>query len=112
MLTALEKDVTALREEFAASVADPEFLRALKNRHDVYITYDHRQKSREEEATAIKEAGVTALWLGPFWGKKTFWQQAKWLVNRWEKIEDFVGSTVPGTCAVIRENGRAMPFQL
>lgn len=112
MLAALEVDAVALRSAFAESVSDVEFLSQLKGQHDVYITYDHRQSSREAEARAIREAGVTAIWLGPFWGKKGRWDQAKWLVTRWKQIENFAGSVVPGTCAVIQENGRSRVFQI
>jgi hypothetical protein len=103
---------TALRAEFSESVGDPEFLAAMKSRHDVYVTYDHKQKTRAAEAAAIKQAGVTALWFGRFWGNLSFWDQARWLINRWQKIDDFAGSVVPGTCAEIRQNGRAMVFHL
>jgi len=82
MLAALEQDVVPLRAEFAESIQDPELLRALRATHDVYLTYDHRQKRREAEAAAIMESGVTALWLGPFWGKLVFWDQARWMVNK------------------------------
>ncbi len=112
MLAALEVEAVALRESFDESVEDTVFLASIKGKHDVYITYDHKQKSRRSESLAIKEAGVTALWLGPFWGKKTFWDQAKWIITGWEKVDAFAGSVVPGTCAEIRENGRAMVFTL
>lgn len=112
MLAALEVEAVALRSTFEESIDDAAFLASLKDRHDVYITYDHKQRTRRAEALAIQEAGVTALWFGRFWGKKTFWEQAKWLITRWEKIDAFAGSVVPGTCAEIRENGRAMVFTL
>jgi hypothetical protein len=112
MLSALDKEVTSLRDEFAESVQDREFIAALQGSHDVYITYDHKQKTREAEAAAIKDSGVTALLLGPFWGNLVFWDQAKWLINKWERIEDFAGSVVPGTCAEIKQNGRALVFHL
>lgn len=111
-LRALDKDVTHLKREFAENVQDPEFLRELKNRHDVYVTYDHKQRTRLAEAAAIKESGVTALWFGPFWGKMEFWPQAKWIITHWEQIERFAESVVPGTCAEIKQGGRAMVFHL
>jgi hypothetical protein len=112
MLKALDVDAVALREEFSQSVQDPEFLVQLKDRHDIYLTYDHKQKTREAESLAISEAGVTALWFGPFWGRMEFWSCAKWLVTRWEIIDNFATSTARGTCAEIKQNGRSMPFQL
>jgi hypothetical protein len=112
MLAALEVEAVALRDAFPASIDDETFLASLKDTHDVYITYDHKQRSREAEARAIKEAGVTALWIGPFWGKMSFWQQAKWLVARLETIDHFATSVVAGTCAEIKQNGKARTFHL
>lgn len=112
MLSALGVQVTSLRNEFAESIADTDFLRRLNARHDVYITYDHRQKTRKAEAAALKESGLTALWFAPFWGKLVMWEQAKWLVHRWESIDAFASSVEPGTCAEIKQKGRAHVFQL
>lgn len=108
----MEVDAVHLRDVFPANIDDVEFLPALKGNYDVYITYDHRQRTRLAEARAIKEAGVTALWLGPFWGKKIDWEQAKWLISRWPSIHAFASSVVPGTCAEIKENGKVRVFHL
>lgn len=112
MLSALQVEAVSLRAEFSESVADEDFLRELRSKHDVYMTYDHKQKTRTAEAAAIRESGVTALWFGPFWGKKTFWQQAKWIVTRWELIDRFATSADPGTCAEVKENGKSRAFAL
>lgn len=112
MLAALKVNAVPLRRLFAESISDIDLYAQLSASQDVLITYDHKQKTRKAEAIAIKEAGVTSLWIGPHWGKKEFWEQAKWILSRWEKIEQYVNATVPGTCAEIRENGRSMPFAL
>jgi hypothetical protein len=65
MLAALGVDVVALRDLFPEPISDVELYSQLDPNKDVLITYDHRQKTREAEAMAIKESGVTALWLGP-----------------------------------------------
>jgi hypothetical protein len=57
------------------------------------------------EAAALKESGVTALFLDPFWAKLTLWKQAVWFVNRWEEIDRFASSAPRGTCAVLRQRG-------
>jgi hypothetical protein len=112
MLCALGEDVTHLSTEFPKEIDDRVFLRRLKGRYDVYLTYDHKQKTRKAEARAIKEAGLTALWFAPFWGGLDFWAQAKWLITRWERIDQFANSAVLGTCAEVRHSGRADVFQL
>ncbi len=112
MLTALGKDAEALRSAFHEAIADEKFLASLKNAYDVYVTYDHKQRTRTAEARAITEAGVTAHWFGPFWGKMDFWEQAKWLVTRWEQIDAFASNVTPGTCAEITQKGKARVFTL
>ena len=64
---------------------DVELFRQLKNLDYVFVTSDVRQRTREQEARGIKEAGLTGVWFGPFWSKKSFWDQAKWIIMRWPK---------------------------
>jgi hypothetical protein len=56
------------------------------------VTCDDRQKTREGEAKALHQAGLTALWFGPFWSKKQFWDQARWVINRWPTIDGYAKS--------------------
>jgi hypothetical protein len=112
MLKALGVDATSLRDAFDQSIEDPYFLAQLEARFDVYITYDHHQKNRVAEAAAIRQSGITAIWIGRFWGKKTFWEQAKWLVWRWPQIERFAEAVAAGETAEISENGKARYFKI
>ena len=112
MLAVMEVDVVPLRDLVDESIADIDFFQQLDGTRDVWVTYDHKQRTRVDEARALKEAGVTALWLGPFWHNKFGWDQAKWIVARWERIDSFASNVVPGTCAEIKENGRALVFHL
>lgn len=113
MLAALEEhEVVALRDRFPADIEDVDFLPLLKSEGFVYITTDDRQKTRVREARAIREAGITALWLGRFWHRLTFWDQAKWLVSHWPKIDGYVLGVAVGTCAEVSQNGRSRPFTL
>jgi hypothetical protein len=113
MLAALEEfEVVALRDMFPTDVDDVTMFRELKGSGFVFVTCDDRQKTREGEAQALHEAGLTALWFGPFWSKKQFWDQARWIINRWPIIDGYVKGVTPGTCAEVKENGRSRPFPL
>src|SRR5262249_42795727 len=104
MLAALEEfEVVALRDKFPADIEDAELFRALAGSGYVFITCDDRQKTREAEAKALRDSGLTALWLGPFWSKKVFWDQAKWIITRWPRIEGYVKGVAQGTCAEVNE---------
>jgi len=113
MLAALEEfEVVALRDKYPADIEDIELFQALSGSGYVFVTCDDRQKTREGEAKALRESGLTALWFGPFWSKKLFWDQAKWVITRWPVIDGYVKGVAPGTCAEVKENGRSRPFVL
>jgi len=112
MLCALDVDAKALRHEFAEDIDDISLFRELHGRDVVFVTYDSKQRTRVLEAREIKAAGITTLWIEPFWGKMKQWDQATWLVKRWPLIDAFAGSVVKGTCAIVKQNGKCEMFQL
>jgi hypothetical protein len=85
---------------------------ALRGSGVVFITADTSQSTRLREATALREAGITALFLGKFWSKMGFWDQAIWVLRKWERIEGYTSNVTPGICAEIKQNGAARPFAL
>ena len=91
---------------------DVPLFEALRGSGIVFVSNDASQLTREREARALKEAGVTALYIGPFWGSMTFWDQATWLLRRWQKIDEFANAMPLGTCAEIKQNGKAMIIKL
>ena len=111
MLKALLVDIVALREVFPQDIKDPDLLTALKGTDYVFISSEKRMKQKPIEARLLRETGVTALFLGPFWSRLGFWQQAIWLVRKWELIDAFARSARKGTLADIQQNGRLRPFQ-
>lgn len=113
MLAALEEwEVVALRDMYPENIDDVALFQQLKGSGYVFITCDSSQTTRAREAAALKEAGLTALFLGPFWSKKSFMDQAKWIISRWELIDRFASAVVPGVCAELTERGKANPFRL
>ena len=112
MLAALDVDCVALRSTFSESIKDEALFQALRGSNVVYVSGDTSQTTRVQEARALKEAGVTALFVGRSWARKPFWDQATWLINKWPVIDGFAKGVVPGTCAELKENGRALIIQL
>ncbi len=112
MLRALEVDAVALREQYPQGISDVSLLAALRGSGCVFITADRSQKTREQEARALIQSGITSLFLGAFWTKKTFWDQAIWMLLRWRRLDGFASSVQPGACADVSENGKAKPFYL
>ncbi len=113
MLAALEEfEAVALRDRFAPNIEDIPLFEALAGSGFVFITSDGRQRFREAEARALHKSGMIALWLGPFWDKKSFWDQARWIINRWPVVDGYVKGVAPGTCAEVKENEKSRPFSL
>jgi hypothetical protein len=90
MLKALSVDAVALREQHPQNIKDIPLFNELRGSDMVYIAADRRQRTRLAEARALKEAGVTCLFMGPFWDNMGLWAQAAWLVAKWPKIDGFV----------------------
>ncbi len=112
MLRALDVDVRALREVFDQHIKDPDLLRELKHSNYVLVTAEKHMKHRVIEAELLKESGITALFIGRFWGKLGFWRQATWMVQRWPMIHGFASNVNKGTFATVQQNGKSTPFQI
>lgn len=97
MLRALDVNAVALRDEFRQDIKDVELLRALKSTDYVLITGDRRITTRVIEATELRAARVTSLFLAPFWDRLDLWQGATWLVRRWPMIERLESGSNAGT---------------
>ncbi len=110
MLRALDVDVQALREVLPEDTTDIELLKTLHGKDVVFVTSDTSMARRKAEARAVREAGVTGLFLGPFWHKMEFWDQAVWLVRRWRMVDGFASGVARGTCADVKQNGKSEIF--
>jgi len=112
MLSALGVDAVPLRDEMPEDTKDVDIFPAFKGHPIGFITCDTSQRTQKAEARALRDCGATALFLGPFWPKMTFWQQAAWIVSRWERIQAFSEAVKRGTSADIKRNGKPAIFQL
>lgn len=112
MLAALEVPAQGLREIMPSNTDDQTIYGSLKGTNTVFITHDKHQRTREIEAAALRDSGVTVLFLGAFWARLSFWKRAAWLVEKWETISGFAEGAVLGTTAEIKQNGRCIPFNL
>ncbi len=110
-LKALDRDVCALREICPPSTADVEWLGELASGADVLITLDKGIRSKPHERLIFEKVGVTTFYLGPFFSKKTFWDQAVWIMRRWPQIEDVARSMLAGAVLLIQENGKMWPLR-
>lgn len=112
MLHALGEHAVALRDEYAEDIDDVTLLSRLRGPHLVFLSTDTSQLTREQEARALKQANVTAIFFGPFFERMKLWPQAVWLVTKWPKIKGFAEGVIPGTIAEIKQNGSVLVFPL
>lgn len=103
MLRALGVNVTALSERFPPNIKDEDFLPQLKD--CILITGDQRIRTRKIEAAALRQSGISALFLARFWPRLVLWDQARWLVTRWPDIDRFTSRTSMGTYAEVQQGG-------
>ena len=104
-LHAVDDDVRALSDEFPTNVEDVDLILALGERGWVLISHDRSMRTRPKEAAALRQSGITAVYLGPFWRKLRRWDQFVWLARNWPKIQEFVNSNPRGTIGVAQQNG-------
>lgn len=112
MLRALDVDAKALCEEFAQDFPDTRLFEELRGQNVTFVTGDTGIQTRTGEAKALRECGITALFLGPFWDKLKFWPQSAWLVKHWPVIDGFVNGVERGTSAEVKQNGKSMIFRI
>jgi hypothetical protein len=110
MLAALDCDVVALRESFSTDITDEKLLTQLAGRDIVFVTGDRMMLRRPQELQALKIAGISVLFLGPFWSKMGFWRQAEWWIRRWHLIDGFSRAAAKGTFAEVSQGGKCRPF--
>ena len=111
-LRILRQDARALREEFLEDTPDIVWIQELGKRGWPLITVDRRIWSRPQELVALRQAGVTAFFLGPFFSKALFWDQAVWLMRHWPKFRNVTAALVKGACFTVQQNGKMTPMQL
>jgi hypothetical protein len=108
-LAALGTEVKALRDEFPNDIPDESLLVQLGSRRWHFVTQDKHILTRPQEAAALRQAKVTAFFLGPFFSSLQFWEQAVWLVKHWPRFEEMGRNMSEGTCLMVKNNGKMNP---
>ena len=83
MLSALDVDVIALRDQFLQDIKDVDLFAELKDSHRVFVSCDRNQRTSEREALAIRDAGLTSLTTG---GKSCLDLCARTSWNSWLEV--------------------------
>lgn len=105
-------DIVALKDVLDTNATDVEIFKFLSGDEWVFVSEDRKQLTRICEATELKAAGINAMYFGPFWGKYLLWDQAIWLVRRWQQLDKTQRGLVRGTVVEVKQNGKSMPVVL
>jgi hypothetical protein len=112
-LSALEtegNEVTALRDAFNENTPDKEWLGVLGAEGGVLVTADSRILTRPQEAAILKQLKITSFFLGPFFMRTRFWDQAVWMVRRWPDFKNAARMMEQGTCLTVPQRGKMRPI--
>lgn len=114
MLRGLGVDAHGVREVEGLShdTKDPEILRYLSAREIVFLSADRGIVSKTWELRALRDAGVTALFLAPFFHRQDFWKKAEWFIRHWRTIDGFARGATRGTLAEIKQGGRSQLIRI
>lgn len=108
MLRALDVEVVALKDELAPNTKDVDVFRHLRDSGYTFVTLDRRQLTRIAEASELRAAGISAIYIGPFWPSMQLWQQAAWLVQKWPLIHSVQLGLQKGSVVEVKRNGKSM----
>jgi hypothetical protein len=111
MLRALGEDVVALKDVLAHDTSDTDLFKFLAGSEYVLISQDRKQLTRVAEAAALKAAGISALYFGPFWSRLGFWRQATYLIKNWSDFDTALQRFDKGSIVEAKQNGKLITMQ-
>jgi hypothetical protein len=110
ILLELGVDARHLRDHFPEDAKDTEWIPQVGERGWVVVTVDNAIKKNSAERKALRDANVTAVFLGKWFLRRQRWEQAAWILKYWRTIEQAANEAVPGTilyvnsrCQFVRE---------
>jgi hypothetical protein len=112
MLQALDVAVIHLQEQFAANTPDEIWLPHLRDSGYVVVTSDRAIRKGSATALALKESGVTAIFLPKGFEEMRRWDQAVWLIRHWPNVEAYIAKAKTGALVQMTNGGSFTPIVL
>lgn len=106
ILHLLGADVGHLYDRFPRNISDIDLLAALTGEVITLVTADNRIAVREPEARALRQCGVSAIFLGSWWGKQDLWAQCTCMLKHWKAIDAHVARLDPPVYFAVASNGK------
>jgi hypothetical protein len=105
-LDCLDIDATYLTNEFSADAADEAWMPEVAKRGYIVITRDRNIQKRPAQRELYRQLRLRGLFLGPAFSKMRLRELARWLLWRWDDIEDTMSSAKPGEAYLLHQRGR------
>lgn len=87
-------------------VDDEEWIRVVAEKGWIAVSDDYKMRRKPAEVAALKKSGLIVLVLPKTFRDKYPWDQARWVLKNWERIDKEVRSLKPGDCAAVTDNGK------
>jgi len=104
VLRALDHDVVHLREHFAESAADVDWIPEVAANGWTVITVDHAIRSRPHEREVWRSSRICVFFLQKGVLKLRIHDQVAWVVSAWEGIVRAASRARPGQCFLLQMN--------
>jgi hypothetical protein len=111
ILKALDVDAIHLTNRFPPDTPDVGWLPEAGKAGWIVVTADSAIRRRPAELLALKQSGVTALFLKANFLKRGKWEQAGWLVKHWQSIETQTDRLQQGAIVTVSDRGKLEPFR-
>lgn len=105
-------DVSHVREEFGERAQDVDWIPATGARDAILLTADERIRYRSLERRALEGAGITTIFLQPFYMRLGMVKQAAFLLTHWDELMSTVADMPTGTHFKLYHNGHLEPWPI
>ena len=97
ILRLLNVDAYALSERFPVDVADVEWIRQVGEWVWIVFTADLHIRTRGKEHAALRESGLTVVFLHERITRKGLWDMTLWMLRQWPVMKPLLEKASPGT---------------
>lgn len=95
--------ITHLSEKFRRNTPDVEWIARLGEEGSwiIIISGDQRIQKRPQERLVLKAAKLTTFFMAHGFENYEYWDQVKWMIDKWQLIREQAGLVAPGAAFIV-----------
>ena len=101
----LDRDIASRRDVYGSAARDAEWIPQAARDGYALVALQPGPTKRSLERTALRDHGLTVVYLGPFFAKRDYWGKVEWLVRYWPMIAAWLEGHPKGATGIAHENG-------